>query len=243
MGRRTCWIARPELGSEPVKILVVEDERKVRNFIHEALKAAGMVVDSVEDLEDLKDHLTANPYEAIVLDRLVRGKDSLQSLPEIRKLNPQAKILILSALSEVEDKVSGLSQGADDYLGKPFHVSELVARLHSITRRSEAPGSEMAGNRLGFKDLSIELDTQKVYRAEKKIALTGKEYKLLTLMAKYPGRIFSKMMLLDQVWDINSFPESNVVEVTVANLRAKIDKGQEPLIHSRRGVGYWLGEP
>jgi two-component system OmpR family response regulator len=226
-----------------VKILVVEDERKVRNFIQEALKAAGMVVDSVEDLTDLGDYLEANEYEAIVLDRMIRGQDSLNLLPEIRKKNPKTKILILSALSEVEDKVRGLSQGADDYLGKPFHVSELVARLHSITRRGETPDSETKGNQLCCKDLLIELDSQKVCRAQKKINLTSKEYKMLTLLAKFQGRVFSKMMLLDQIWDINSFPESNVVEVTIANLRAKIDKGNEPLIHSRRGVGYWLGEP
>ncbi len=226
-----------------MRILVAEDEHKVRNFIKEALEAAGMVVDAVEDLSDLMDYVESNFYDAVVLDRLLKGKDSLNYLHEIRRKNPKAKILILSALSEVEEKVSGLTEGADDYLGKPFHVAELIARLRSITRRDEAHPAEKKDNLLTFKDLLIELDTQRVFRGKNKISLTGKEFKMLTLLAKHPGRIFSKMMLLDQVWDLNSFPESNVIEVTIANLRSKIDKGFEPLIHSRRGVGYWLGEP
>ena len=225
-----------------MRVLVVEDEIKVQLFIKEALESSGMVVDAVGDLSDLLEYLAANSYEVIVLDRLLRGKDSLDHLAEIRKRNPQAKILFLSALSEVEDKVKGLNQGADDYLGKPFHVAELIARLQTISRRDESKGAN-TGNLINYEDLQIELDTQRVIRGGNKISLTGKEFKMLTLFAKHPGRIFSKAMLLDQVWDLNHFPESNVIEVTIANLRAKIDKGFRPLIQSRRGVGYWLGEP
>jgi two-component system, OmpR family, response regulator len=226
-----------------MRILVVEDELKVQNFIKEALESSGMVVDAVEDLPNLLAYLKANSYDAVILDRLLKGKDSLPYLGEIRRLNPESKILFLSALSEVEEKVNGLTAGADDYLGKPFHVSELIARLRSITRRVEQQKLKQKDNLLIYEDLKIDLDTQRVFRGDNKIDLTGKEFKMLTLLAKHPGRIFSKTMLLDQVWDLNHYPESNVIEVTIANLRGKVDKGFRPLIQSRRGVGYWLGEP
>jgi two-component system, OmpR family, response regulator len=225
-----------------MRVLVVEDELKVQSFIKEALESAGMVVDAVGNLSDFLTSLAVNSYDVVVLDRLLRGKDSLDYLKEIQTRNSQTKILFLSALSEVEDKVKGLTAGADDYLGKPFHVSELVARVQAIGRRDEPQGPGGA-NLLSYQDLQIELDTQRVSRAGNKISLTGKEFKMLTLLIKHPGKIFSKAMLLDQVWDLNHFPESNVIEVTIANLRAKVDKGFHPLIQSRRGVGYWLGEP
>src|SRR4029078_11514149 len=153
-------------------------------------------------------------------------------------LQPKIKIIFLSALAEVEDKVRGLTQGADDYLGKPFHVAELVARLHAIVRRNQNEDGATPANQIIFDDLKIDLDSQTVTRNAKRVDVTAKEFRILTLLSRHPGKIFSKAELLDRVWDMNHFPESNVVEVTVANLRGKLDKGVAPLIHSRRGQGY-----
>ena len=226
-----------------MRILVVEDEVKVRTFIQQALEGAGMVVDAVSSPADLLVSLKTSAYDILVLDRLLKGYDLLDSLTEVRRTAPQSKILFLSALSEVGEKVKGLTEGADDYLGKPFHISELIARLRSLYRRGQDKKSPAKDTVLIHKNLKIDLETQRVYRNEKRIELTGKEFRILCLFARNPQRIFSKMEILDLVWDMNHFPESNVVEVTIATLRSKIDKGFDPLIHSRRGVGYWLGEP
>jgi two-component system OmpR family response regulator len=213
-----------------MKILIAEDE-------------PGMVADDVGTVDDLLSALRTNDYETLILDRLLKGRDSLDHLPEVRRLSPQTKILVLSALSEVEDKVKGLTGGADDYLGKPFHVSELIARLRSLARRADTETRGAKDTTLAYDDLKIDLGTQRVFRGDRRIDLSGKEFRLLCTLARHPAQVFSKMDLLDQVWDMNHFPESNVVEVTIAGLRSKIDKGFKPLIHNRRGVGYWLGEP
>lgn len=225
-----------------MKVLVAEDEKKVQKFIRQALEEAGMVVDSVMTYSELLAALKANAYDALILDRLLQGHDTIDSIQEIRTKSPTVKILVLSALSDVEEKVKGLTEGADDYLGKPFHVSELLARLRTITRRPTS-SSSTKDTMIVYEDLKIDLGTQKVFRKENRIDLTSKEFRILCLLARHPGQIFPKTSILDQAWDLNHFPESNIVEVTIANLRAKIDKGFKPLIQSRRGVGYWLGEP
>lgn len=226
-----------------MRILVVEDEPKVRNFIQQALEGAGMVVDAVPSRSELFSSLKTISYDALVMDRMVQGTDLIDSLPEIRQTAPDMRVLVLSALSEVEEKVRGLTEGADDYLGKPFHLSELIARIRSVGRRSPQAKSSR-DTVMAYKDLKIDLETQRVTRQDRRVDLTGKEYRLLCLLARHPGKIYSRMELLDLVWDMNHYPESNVVEVTVASLRGKIDKGFKPLIiHSRRGAGYWLGEP
>ncbi len=224
-----------------MKILVAEDERKVREFIRTALQQEGMVVDAVTSIPEMLAALSTSSYELIVMDRLLQGRDAIDALPEIKRGHATLKILVLSALAEVENKVEGLREGADDYLAKPFHVTELVARIRSLMRRGE--GVEKRNSLLVYEDLRIELETQRVSRAGKRIDLTGKEFRALCLLARYPNQVFSKMKILDQVWDIDHNPGSNVVEVTIANLRAKVDKGSKPLIQNRRGVGYWLGEP
>lgn len=231
------WAIRHDM-----KILVVEDEKKVRNFIMQALTEAGFSALSVAALPDLFTALKTSEYDVIILDRLLGSVDSLASLHEIRRDSQKAKILVLSALSEVDEKVKGLSEGADDYLGKPFHVSELIARVRALSRRTESQVKITKDTLIRYEDLKIDLETQRVTRGEMKIDLTGKEFKTLCLLARHPGQVFSRTKILDEAWDLNHYPESNVVEVTIANLRAKIDKGFKPLIHSRRGSGYWLGE-
>ncbi len=232
----------PSIIGPPMKVLVVEDEKKVRSFIVQALSGEGMVCDEAATVEELLASLGSGGYDLVVLDRLLGSEDSLGSIPEIRRACPSAGILVLSALSEVDEKVRGLCQGADDYLGKPFHVSELIARLRALYRRGQTSEKGAKDTEISYGDLRIDLETQRVFRGESRIELTGKEFKILCLLARHPGRVFSKAKILDEVWDINHYPESNVVEVTIANLRAKIERGREPLIHSRRGAGYWLGE-
>lgn len=223
-----------------MRVLIVEDEPKVLSFISQALESSGMTVDKVSAVSEVKLITKTLSFDVIVLDRLLHGEDSLEALSEIRRNNPLAKILVLSALSEVDEKVRGLTEGADDYLGKPFHVAELVARIRVLAKRSDSPAKT---SQLSYADLLMDLNSQKVMRGNCKIDLTAKEFRLLSLLLRNPGRVYSRSDLLDQVWDLNHFPESNVVEVTVASLRSKVDKGFTPLIQSRRGAGYWLGEP
>ncbi len=222
-----------------MKILVVEDEKKVRQFLKKGLSGSDIVVDTAENLEELFSSLLSISYDAIVLDRLLSGIDSLPHISDIRKKAPQTKILVLSALSEVEEKIEGLNSGADDYLAKPFNISELVARLRALCRRADTTSQN---NILRLQDLTLNLDTQGAERGGQRLQLTAKEYKLLALLVKRPDRIYSKSELLNQVWEIQYYPESNVVEVLVNHLRSKVDKGfSVKLIHSKRGVGYWAG--
>lgn len=225
-----------------MRILVVEDEKKVLTFIRKALEQAGMLVDGAATCPDMLSFLENIPYDIIVLDRLVGKDDSLMHIPAIRHSQPDVKILVLSALSDVDDRVKGLTEGADDYLGKPFHVEELVARIRTLARRRQAAESSGKDTAISYDDLKIDLSRQKVFRGDKPIDLTKKEFQILTLLARRPGEIFSKAAILEQAWDMNHYPESNIVEVAIANLRAKVDRGFKPLLHSRRGVGYWLGE-
>jgi DNA-binding response OmpR family regulator len=222
-----------------VKVLIVEDEAKVRNFLKKGLDASEFAVDTAADLDEVFGNFLSVEYDAIVLDRLLDGVDSLKSIPSIKKQFPQTRIIVLSALSEVDEKIAGLTTGADDYLGKPFHIAELIARLRAVCRRDQ----DGVDHLINYADMTVDLDTQKVTRAGVKIDLTAKEYKLLVFLMKKPGRVHSKTEIIDNVWDLQYYPESNVVEVVINHLRGKIDKSfSPPLIHSRRGTGYWLGD-
>lgn len=225
----------------PYSILVVDDEPKVLRFITKALIEAGMHVESLSDLTDLEAYLKRTPFDLIVLDRLVGKADSVAHLHRLKSNFPTVKVLVLSALGEVDDRVTGLEHGADDYLAKPFHVRELLARVNALLRRNDAAGAD--GNSLHFVDLEISLEKQEVKRGGRVIALTAKEFKLLTTLARKAGKVFSRAELLDRVWGVNADPGSNVIEVTMRRLREKIDAAaQEPLIHTKRGAGYWFGE-
>lgn len=226
-----------------MKTMVVEDEVKVLNFLKQGLNSSEMTVDTASSLDELFSNLLSASYDVIVLDRLLGGVDAVRYIPEIRKKAPDTKILVLSALSEVDEKVEGLLAGADDYLGKPFHLSELIARIRALCRRG-GPGRSEKDNMMVYKDITIKLDSQRVERSGMRIELTPKEYKLLVFMVSKPNKIFSKTEIINNVWELQYYPESNVVEVVVNHLRSKIDKGFDAqLIHSRRGVGYWLGDP
>ncbi len=226
-----------------MKILVVEDEKKVRTFITKALAEAGMVADEASSCADMLSLTQTSTYDVIVMDRLLEGIDAIEHVAAIRSARPETKVIVLSALSDVDEKVKGLTEGADDYMGKPFHVNELVARIRALGRRKDQAGKAEKDTQVTYGDLRIDMDRQRVWRGEVRIDLTKKEFQVLTLLARRPGTVFSKTSILDQVWDMNHYPESNIVEVVIANLRTKLDKGATPLIQSQRGVGYWLGEP
>lgn len=232
---------RPARQAPAMKVLIVEDEQKVQNFLKKGLAEKGFTADGASDLDEIFLRLGERHYDAIVLDRLLSGVDALAHLSRIREKAPGTRIIVLSALSDVDDKIDGLTTGADDYLGKPFHLSELVARLEAITRREANDGQGEDLIRVG--DLTIHLDSQMAERENSKIDLTTKEYKLLVYLAKRPNQVFSKDDLVKNVWNLKHVPESNVVEVVINRLRNKLDKGSaSPLIHSRRGVGYWIGD-
>lgn len=225
-----------------MKILVVEDESKVLTFLRKGLSSSEISTDTASNLSELFSNLLSVHYDAIVLDRLLGGVDSMGYIPEIKKKAPHTRIIILSALSDVDEKVDGLASGADDYVGKPFHLAELIARLRAVCRRHDAH-SLFQTNTLQLKDLRIHLDTQKIERAGKRIDLTAKEYKLIVFLVRKPNRIYSKAEILNAVWELEHYPESNVVEVVITHLRSKIDKGFDTaLIHSKRGGGYWAGD-
>jgi two-component system, OmpR family, response regulator len=223
-----------------MKVLVVEDEAKVRSFLKKGLEGKEISIDIVSNLDEMFASFLTISYDIIVLDRLLNGIDSLPYIPEIKKKHPKTKVIILSALSEVEEKVEGLGLGADDYLAKPFYISELVARLRVLVRRNEA--HDKSDGIVTYDDIEINLNTQRVECSGKRVDLTPKEYKILVLLAKNPDRVFTKIELIDQVWELQHYPESNVVEVAINHLRKKVNEHkEEKIIHSRRNVGYWLG--
>lgn len=225
-----------------MKLALLEDEKKLRTFLKKGLSNAEISVDDFDNIEDIFLALMSNQYDVIVLDRLIKGIDSINYISDIRKKSPLSKIIILSALSDPEERVKGLDEGADDYLVKPFHLDELMARIRALGRRYEPKQSDP--KILKYKDLSLNLDRQRVERSGQKIDLSSKEYKCLAFLLRRPNKIFSKIQLLDQVWEIQHYPESNVVEVLLNHLRKKVDKDfEEKYIHSRRHVGYWLGDP
>jgi two-component system, OmpR family, response regulator len=222
-----------------MRVLVVEDEKKTASFIRKALRAEGFAVDVCHDGEDAL-HLAATvPYDAIVLDIMLPGRDGLSVLRQLRERRSSVPVLLLSARGEVNERVEGLDAGADDYLPKPFALAELVARVRAMGRR----GSEARATVLEVADLTLDTVTRVARRRETPIELTAREYRLLEFLMRSPGRICGRMTILEKVWDYDFDPGTNLVDVYVRRLREKIDADFQPrLIHTVRGVGYVLRE-
>jgi heavy metal response regulator len=219
-----------------VRLLVAEDEARVRSFLVRGLGEAGFAVDEARSGDEALRLAFVHPYDAIVLDLMLPGKDGLSVLRELRAGNRATPVLILSARDELEDRVRGLDAGADDYLPKPFAFAELLARLRALLRRGTAQASVI---RVG--DLVLDLVMRKVQRAGQTIELTSKEYALLEYLARHAGEVVTRTMIAEHVWDMNFDSFSNVIDVYVRYLRRKIDEPFESkLIHTRRGVGYVL---
>jgi two-component system copper resistance phosphate regulon response regulator CusR len=219
-------------------ILLVEDEPKAGDYLRRGLTESGFVVDWVQTGTDGLHHASTEQYDLIVLDVMLPGMDGWQVLQELRKTH-DTPVLFLTARDEVEDRVKGLELGADDYLVKPFAFTELMARVRTLLRRGPHRESEL----LKIADMEIDVLRRRVSRANVRIDLTVKEFLLLHMLAKRPGEVLSRSMIASQVWDMNFDSDTNVVEVAVRRLRAKIDEPfAAKLIHTVRGMGYVLEE-
>jgi DNA-binding response OmpR family regulator len=223
-----------------MRVLVVEDEKKTASFIRKALQAEGFAVDVCHNGEDALTAAGGAPFDGIVLDIMLPGRDGLSVLRQLREQRKTTPVLLLSARGEVDERVEGLNAGADDYLPKPFALAELVARVRALGRR----GGESRGTVLRVADLALDTITRQAHRGGATIELTAREFRLLEFLMTSAGRICGRMAILEKVWDYDFDPGTNLVDVYVRRLREKIDTGSEPkLLHSVRGVGYVLKGP
>ena len=219
-----------------MRILVVEDDRKVARFIERGLEQDGYAVDVLHDGLDAAEQTRLVDYDAVVLDLMLPGRSGAQVLREIRVRKPSLPVLILSAKDSIEERVAGLDAGADDYLAKPFALAELSARLRALLRRGLPHETK-----LRVADLQMDTVRRTVTRAGRSVDLTPKEYALLEFLMRHADRPVTRSLIVEHVWDIHFDSISNVVEVHVNALRNKIDRGfPSPLIHTVRGVGYVL---
>jgi two-component system, OmpR family, response regulator len=217
---------------------VVEDDPTLREFLLRGLKEAGYAVDEAEDGEKGLELATRNTYDAAVLDVMLPRRDGLSLIGELRRRGQTLPVLILSAKQTVDDRVKGLQAGGDDYLVKPFAFSELLARLQALLRRATAAPEP---TRLSLGDLSLDLLTREVTRAERRLELRPREYALLEYLMRNPGRVVTKTAILSHVWNYRFNPGTNVVDVLVSRLREKLDRGFDTkMLHTVRGAGYVL---
>jgi len=222
-----------------MRILVVEDEKKTASFIRKALQAEGFAVDVCGNGDDALAAAAATPFDALVLDIMLPGRDGLSVLSQLRERKNATPVLLLSARGEVNERVAGLNAGADDYLPKPFVIAELVARVRALVRR----GGDNKSIVLRLADLALDTISHEVKRGNAKIELTVREYRLLEFLLRNTGRICGRMSIIEKVWDYDFDPGTNLVDVYVKRLREKIDDGFEPkLLHTVRGIGYVLKE-
>lgn len=242
LGVETCpppcqwgW-ALQELG---MRVLVVEDDRKTAGFISKALKTEGCAVDVLHDGDEAFLAMMGTPFDVVVLDIMLKGRDGLSVLRQARMRGNHTPVLLLSARGEVNERVEGLKAGADDYLSKPFALEELVARVETLCRR----GTDSRSGLVHVADLTLDTGLRKAQRGGRTIELTSREYRLLEFLMRSPGRICTRMMIFEKVWDYHFDPGSNIIDVYIRKLREKIDEGfPAKLLHSVRGVGYMLKE-
>jgi len=221
-------------------VLVVEDERKTASFIRKALQAEGHVVDVLHDGSEALLAAANTPFDVIVLDIMLPGRDGLSVVRQMRERRITVPVLLLSARGEVGERIEGLDAGADDYLPKPIALEEVLARVRALGRRQ----SEAKTPILRIADLTLDSVTRKVKRGGTPIDLAPREYLLLEFLMRSAGRICGRMAIVEKVWDYDFDPGSNLVDVYIMRLREKIDAGFEPkLLHTVRGVGYVLKEP
>jgi two-component system OmpR family response regulator len=219
-----------------MRLLVVEDDAKIASFIIKGLGQAGFAVDHANNGEDGLFMAQTEPYDAAVVDVMLPGLDGLSMIAEIRKAEIFTPVIILSAKRSVADRVHGLQTGSDDYLVKPFTFTELLARLQALIRRSSQITDP---SHLTIGDLSMELIKREVVRCGREIELQPREFSLLEYLMRQPGRVVTKTMIMEHIWDYHFDPQTNVVDVLVCRLRNKVDRDFQPrLIHTIRGVGY-----
>ncbi len=219
-----------------MRVLVVEDDKKIALFVVNGLKQSGYAVDHCADGEAALAMAGATNYDAAVVDLMLPRLDGLSVIQRLRSQGVRVPILVLSAKASVDDRVKGLQAGGDDYLTKPFAFSELLARIQALIRRASQPTEP---TRLTVGDLTLDLLTRQVTRGTETVELQPREFALLEYLMRHPGRTVTKTMVLEHVWDYSFDPQTNVVDVLVHRLRAKVDPDKTRL-HTIRGVGYAL---
>ena len=222
-----------------MKVLLVEDNERVSSFVRKGLTEAGHTIDHADNGRDGMFLAAGESYDAIVMDRMLPGDiDGLGIIAALRTTGSRTPILILSALSDVDERIRGLQGGGDDYLVKPFAFGELLARLDALVRRAQGGNSETT---LVVDDLAMDLLSRKVSRAGRSVTLQPREFKLLEYLMRHENQVVTRTMLLENVWDYHFDPQTNVVDVHVSKLRQKIDAGAErPLLKTIRNAGYML---
>lgn len=224
-----------------MKLLIVEDESKTADYVRQGLVEAGFVVDVGRTGLDGHHLAMTESYALIILDVMLSGMDGWHVLQAIRASGNQVPVLFLTARSSVDDRVKGLELGADDYLVKPFAFSELLARVRSLLRRGSTPTHD---DRIQIANLEFDLARRRAMRDGRRIKLTNKEFALLELLVRRQGEVLPRSLIASQVWDMNFDSDTNVIDVAIRRLRAKIDNDFEPkLIHTVRGMGYTLDVP
>lgn len=218
-----------------MKVLFIEDDRKISDFVKKGLKEQGLVVDTSADGEEGFLLASSKPYDVILLDIMLPGRDGLTILRELRARKNGTPVILLTARSALNDRVEGLNLGADDYLGKPFYIEELLARIHAVARRSaDRPLSTLEDG-----DLIVDLLTRQAKTSQGDMELTAREFNLLSLLMRSPGRVYTRTQILEHVWGYCFDPQTNVVDVYIRRLRGKIDgQGKTSRIETVRGVGY-----
>jgi two-component system OmpR family response regulator len=223
-----------------MRILVIEDDRETASYLVKALTEAGHSADQANDGQSGLELATTGNFDILVVDRMLPKRDGLALIADLRAAGSTVPVLILSALGQVDDRVTGLRAGGDDYLAKPFSFSELLARVEVLGRR-RAPKEAETVYRVA--DLELDRLARKVHRSGEPIILQPREFRLLEYLMKNAGTVVTRTMLLEKVWDYHFDPQTNVIDVHMSRLRAKIDKGFErPLLHTVRGAGYVLRE-
>ncbi|AEA69194.1 heavy metal response regulator transcription factor [Pseudomonas brassicacearum subsp. neoaurantiaca] len=221
-----------------MRLLIVEDEEKTSSYVHRGLTELGYIVDVATNGIDGLHYALEWDYDVVILDVMLPGKDGYDVLQGLR-LQKKTPVIMLSARGTVDDRIRGLREGADDYLGKPFSFAELVARVQALIRRRA--GDTVDLTHLRIDDLEVDLQARKVTRGGLRLDLTAKEFSLLSLLARHQGEILSKLMIAEQVWDMNFDSDANVVEVAIKRVRAKVDAPYpRKLLHTVRGMGYVL---
>ena len=218
-----------------MRVLLIEDDKKIANALSKGLKEESYAVDIAADGITGEEFAKTNEYDIIILDIMLPNQDGWVTCANLRKAKVLTPILMLTALNDVSDKIKGLDQGADDYLAKPFHFGELLARLRALIRRQ----SQSRTASIELFDVKLDLNTHTASRNGKEIQLSTKEFALLELFMMNPNKILSRDFISEHLWDMNFDPRSNVIESFIKFLRQKIDKEfDKPLIHTVRGAGY-----
>jgi two-component system OmpR family response regulator len=221
-----------------MRLLVVEDDREAAEYLRKALREAGHVAEVAHEGEAGLTLAIDGEFDVLVVDRMLPKRDGLSLVAELRGRGNTTPVLILSALGQVDDRVTGLRAGGDDYLAKPYSFSELLARIEALARRTTPQAADTI-YRVG--DLELDRLSHRVVRAGEEIPLQPREFRLLEYLMRHAGQVVTRTMLLENVWDYHFDPQTNVIDVHVSRLRAKIDKGfGKPLLHTVRGAGYMI---